>query len=93
MSFVTSFIDEDEGYTICPVCDEYIPIYKEDIKELLEDLEYNYTMVIHYKGFEGRGINGVNNNTMRLKNINANFDASKIIVDTTKIEKIITATK
>ena len=47
-------------------------LYKEDIKELLEDLEYNYTMVIHYKGFEGRGINGVNNNTMRLKNINAN---------------------
>lgn len=36
MSFVTSFIDEDEWYTICPVCDEYIPIYKEDIKDYHE---------------------------------------------------------
>ena len=41
---------------------------KEDIQELLDDLEIDESMTINYEGFIGRGINGVSEVSVKIKN-------------------------
>ncbi|WP_277229860.1 hypothetical protein [Romboutsia timonensis] len=41
---------------------------KKDIEDLLSELDVNQSMVLHYGGFIGRGINGVSGNCTNIKN-------------------------
>lgn len=41
---------------------------KKDIEDLLSELDANQSMVLHYGGFIGRGINGVSGNSTNIKN-------------------------
>lgn len=40
---------------------------KKDIQDLLNDLDLNESMTIHYEGFTGRGINGVSGHNIAIK--------------------------
>lgn len=43
--------------------------YKEDIIEILEDKKENEILTIYYEGFSGRGINGIQDKCISIRNI------------------------
>lgn len=43
--------------------------YKEDIIEILEDKKENEILTIYYEGFSGRGINGIQDKHISIRNV------------------------